>query len=1264
MSRISRILVAAALVCAGSHAAALERVQYNHPGLTVDLGVGLWAWPLPMDFDRDGDLDLVVSCPDVPYSGIYFFENPGGDTKMPVFQPPAHIGNGLKNVRVSYVDGHPRVLTPGREWLGFLDNQFKTSRKIHEPSVHGGKVRANQWHYVDHDGDGALDLIVGVGDWSDYGWDDAFNKQGEWTRGPLHGYVYLLRNNGTTEEPRYARPVKVQAGGKPIDVYGMPSPNAADFDGDGDLDLLCGEFLDGFTYFQNIGTRTEPRYAAPRRLTHSGQPLAMDLQMITPTAVDWDGDGDMDLIVGDEDGRVALVEHTGRIEDGLPLLLPPQYFQQQARDLKFGALVTPVSVDWDGDGDEDLVCGNTAGHIGFLENLDGGNPPRWAAPRLRQAAGKTIRIQAGPNGSIQGPAEAKWGYTTLSAADWDHDGLLDLVVNSIWGKVIWYRNVGTSTEPQLAARPVEVRWNGKPPKPDWNWWDPRPGELVTQWRTTPAVIDLNQDGLSDLAMLDHEGYLAWFERVRRRGRLLLLPGKRIFTDKTGEPLRLSDGHAGRSGRRKLCFADWDGDGRIDLLVNGKNANFFRNVSTKQHPWAFADMGPVSDHRLAGHTTSPTTVDWNRDGRPELLLGAEDGRFYYLENPYSPRTVTVSGLKIRGNRLEIGKLDNEELAFANRKYVWFDVPENLQGWHFTRTRGGEPANISVTTEDGEATIYLATAPSQQGIDLSAWRKVDGATFGYTDRGRTRVQVFRRTVPAGEQVAIPQGNWSGGILLIPPEGDSKLKSASKDEQQVVNGETTDPQVANRSDGSRPRPNVLFIAVDDLRVELGCYGDTLVKSPHIDRLAKRGTLFKRAYCQQAVCNPSRASLLTGLRPDTIGVTDLPTHFRENNPDLVTLPQLFRQHGYFTQNIGKIFHNWRQEIHGDPASWSVPAVMHYNTHGADKPQVEGKLPPDTSGVPRTEQRDVPDDAYFDGRIAKLAVEALGELKEKRQPFFLAVGFWKPHAPFNAPQRYWDLYKRGDVQPPANPQPPEGVPAIAMHDSREILRGFRDRQGGRPTDAEVLALRHAYYAATSYVDAQVGKVLDELDRLGLREKTIVVFWSDHGFHLGEHHLWAKTSNFELDARVPLIIDAPNFKDGLRTDALVELLDLYPTLADLCGLPAPENLEGESLRKVLEDPKASVKSAAFTQHTRPAYPSDASPLKAMGYSMRTDDHRYTEWRSVADGRILARELYDHRTDPRETKNLANDSRRAKTVESLGEQLGAHLAAGRRQRTEE
>lgn len=642
---VTRWIASAALAlsaAAWTHAAEapagarLERILYNDPGLTADLGVGLWCWPLPMDFDGDGDLDLVASCQDKPYNGTYFFENTSPGEKMPVFKAGKRISKGIANVSPSYLDGDIRILSPGLEHPDFLRTGVDKNVKLPLPAnIHPNKVRANQWKYVDYDGDGLLDLIVGVEDWTEYGWDDAYDATGKWTNGPLHGHVYFLRNTATNRKPAYAEPVKVLAGGKSVDTFGMPSPNFADWDRDGDLDLLCGEFLDGFTYFENIGKRTQPEYAAGRRLQHRGKPLVMDLQMIVPVAIDWDRDSDLDLIVGDEDGRMALIENTGKLSDRMPQFLPPRYFRQQAHEVKCGALATPVTFDWDADGDQDILCGNTAGYVEFFENRSGPGveQPRWAGPRRLEAGGDVIRVQAGYNGSIQGPAEAKWGYTSPWVTDWDHDGLPDLMINSIWGKIEWYRNVGTRKKPKLAtARPVEVEWPGAAPKPAWNWWNPQGKALVTQWRTTPVAVDCNKDGLTDLVMLDHEGYLAFFERRRAGDRLELLPGRRAFVDEQGQPLQLNPGRAGKSGRRKLTVTDWDGDGKLDFLANSENAELFRQVEQRNGQWVLKNAGNLDGRPISGHSTSPTVVDWNNDQIPDLLIGAEDGYLYYKRNP--------------------------------------------------------------------------------------------------------------------------------------------------------------------------------------------------------------------------------------------------------------------------------------------------------------------------------------------------------------------------------------------------------------------------------------------------------------------------------------------------------------------------------------------------------------------------------------------------------------------------------------------------------
>jgi len=623
-----------------AEAPGLSRVKYNHPGLVVDLGVGLWAWPLPMDYDGDGDLDLVVSCPDKPSNGTYFFENPSdGTEKFPVFKPGKIIGRGYQNVRVSDVDGKPVVLEQSKQYARFRETQYDdpVTLKVDTGFQKGRKIRAKQWHRVDYNGDGLLDVVIGSGDWTEYGWDDAWDSRGVWQNGPLRGRMRVALNKGSNDEPVFETPVELAGeDGKTPEVYGWPSPNFADWDGDGDLDILCGEFRDTFTYFENIGSRNRPLYAAGRVIEYEGRPLEMNLQMIVPSAVDWDGDGDLDLIVGDEDGRVALVENTGQFADRTPQFLPPRYFQQEAEDVKFGALATPFGYDWDGDGDEDILCGNTAGYIGFFENLGGGEHPQWAAPVLLKAGGEVFRVMAGPNGSIQGPCEEKWGYTTLTVNDWNHDGLPDIVFNSIWGRVQWLENIGTRTKPELAAaQPIEVAWPGETPKPEWTWWQPQGKELVTQWRTTPVVVDWDDDGLNDLIVLDVEGYPAFFQRKKTDRGLILLPGKRIFRTEAGDALQLNPKRAGGSGRRKLEVTDWDGDGRKDLLLNSMNADWYRNVRSTDAGDVLVNQGPLFERPLAGHTSSPATVDWNADGVPDLLVGAEDGYLYYARNPRQP-----------------------------------------------------------------------------------------------------------------------------------------------------------------------------------------------------------------------------------------------------------------------------------------------------------------------------------------------------------------------------------------------------------------------------------------------------------------------------------------------------------------------------------------------------------------------------------------------------------------------------------------------------
>ena len=460
---------------------------------------------------------------------------------------------------------------------------------------------------------------------------------------------------------------------------------------------------------------------------------------------------------------------------------------------------------------------------------------------------------------------------------------------------------------------------------------------------------------------------------------------------------------------------------------------------------------------------------------------------------------------------------------------------------------------------------------------------------------------------------------------------------------------------------RPNVLFVAVDDLRPgAIGAYGDPVAKTPALDKLAARGVLFNRAYCQQAVCSPSRTSLLTGRRPDTTKVYDLETHFRKNLPDVVTLPQLFKQAGYHVQGMGKIYHGGLD----DPQSWSeplwqpkgVPALSADARAALARQQAAlkaaGKDAGRARGVPY-ESPDVADDQLPDGAMASRAVELLRQYKQKPgTPFFLATGFLKPHLPFIAPKKYFDLYKPEQFKVPAHRTLPAGAPPFTGNNSGE-LRAYLDIPAAGPVpDEQAVKLAHAYAAATSYMDAQLGRILDELEQLDLAKSTVVVVWGDHGWSLGEHGLWCKHTNYEDSTRAPLIFAGPGAAAGKKSDRLVEFVDVYPTLADLAGLPPPDGLEGTSLKPVLADPSRPWKRAAFSQYPR----SVPGKGQGMGYAVRTDRYRLVEWR--VKGEPVARELYDHQADPAETVNLADRPEHAGALKEMTAILSAGWQASR------
>jgi iduronate 2-sulfatase len=450
---------------------------------------------------------------------------------------------------------------------------------------------------------------------------------------------------------------------------------------------------------------------------------------------------------------------------------------------------------------------------------------------------------------------------------------------------------------------------------------------------------------------------------------------------------------------------------------------------------------------------------------------------------------------------------------------------------------------------------------------------------------------------------------------------------------------------------RPNVLFIAVDDLRPQLGCYGVTSPLTPQLDALAARGLLFTRAYCQQATCSPSRTSLLTGRRPDTTKIYDLNTHLRKTMPDVVTLPEYFKQHGYFTQSFGKIFHGGLD----DPRSWSISAVGSGRTQApavGGGAQSAGATKQGKSGG-RASWRIIPpaeESRHTEQLLLDSARQALRGYRTNApgQPFFLAVGFHKPHLPFEAPQRFFDLYPLDRVPLAANPFLPKNSPAFATTDDSGEVRTYSDipaKAAGPIGEAKARELVRGYFACVSYVDSLIGELLRELDRLEYRENTIIVLWGDHGWHLGEHAQWGKHTNFEVGTRVPLIISHPGQTTrGRKTDRIAELVDLYPTLCALAGLPLAAGLEGDSLLPVLMDPTCPWDSVAISQWPRPY----------MGYSMRTDRYRYTEWVQKGDRNTppAGVELYDHHVDPDENINLAGLPEHAALLAQLRQRLQA------------
>ncbi|MBL6829321.1 MAG: sulfatase [Puniceicoccaceae bacterium] len=470
---------------------------------------------------------------------------------------------------------------------------------------------------------------------------------------------------------------------------------------------------------------------------------------------------------------------------------------------------------------------------------------------------------------------------------------------------------------------------------------------------------------------------------------------------------------------------------------------------------------------------------------------------------------------------------------------------------------------------------------------------------------------------------------------------------------------------------KPNILFIAIDDLKPTIGAYGNE-VPTPSIDRISNAGTTFLNAHCQQAVCGPSRASIMTGRRPDYTRVWDLKTMIRDIRPDIVTMPQHFKDNGYTSIGMGKIYDPRSVDKGADTVSWSEPFgqtwTLDYN-ETAGKPTAHYQDPRihemvKASGKtgwnavnkylfaknawPVAEAIDVPDDAYDDGAIAKGAVEALQTLSKQDAPFFLAVGFKKPHLPFVAPKKYWDQFDRSQIELAPYQSLAEGSPWYAAHNSEE-LRSYNGvpAEGDIPEEVQRILI-HGYYACVAYIDAQIGMILDELEAQGLADNTIIVLWGDHGWHLGDHGLWCKHTNFEQATRVPFIIRAPGKTAGNLTQTPAELTDLFPTLCDLAGIDTPATLDGVSLTAALDSPDTDPRDYAISQWQRG---------KMMGYALRNKRYRYVAWYATGDQGYAtadmtpdATELYDYEIDPLETRSLVKDETYSEVAAELSAQL--------------
>lgn len=683
-------------------------------------------------------------------------------------------------------------------------------------------------------------------------------------------------------------------------------------------------------------------------------------------------------------------------------------------------------------------------------------------------------------------------------------------------------------------------------------------------------------------------------------------------------LRLSDGEeVWRKSRQEDCERSWgtalihESDEVTQVVVNGWPWIVSYDLETGDERW-----------RIAGGGDNPTPTPF-----------VHHDRFYITNAHGGPSPIFAISTSAQGNLSESDSTEEPSVVWqVDRGGSYMSTPVAWGDYlYFGNTNGTVRCFHSATGEK----IYEERLGSGASITASLVA-ADEKIYCPSEDGKMYV------LQAGPDFKILSKNEMGHPCFATPAISDGILYARTTETLIAIQPTTNPAAESIQ---VVKPNVLFIAVDDLRPSMGCYGDEHAITPNMDRLASRGVQFNRAYCQVAVCNPSRASLMTGLRPDNLGVWTLPIHFREAKPDAVTMPQWFRKFGYTAVSHGKIYHNPTP----DPQSWSepirkLPSLPFPYPEGTRETvkAAMGELPgkdwrKNNLRNPATAAPDLPDSKLLDGARTDMAIEDLRRLGKQEEPFFLAMGYIRPHLAWVAPKKYWDMHDPSALPVPEDQQVIKDTPPYAPSNNSELSHYVDLIDMPKPWDETELPIEkrrhlvHGYYACVSYVDAQIGRLLDSLDEEGLADNTIVVLWSDHGWKLGENRGWGKMTNYELDARVPLIISAPGLDTaGQATDELAELMDLYPTLCELAEIETPDFIDGRSLVPMLEDTAATVHAEAMSQYYR-----NFEGRQYMGYSMRTKDYRFIEWRDFETGEVTDHELYDHRTGTIEVENIIN-----------------------------